>query len=272
VNTLKTGILLAAIGGLAVLLGSYFFGPNGAVIGLAAALLFQSISLFAGHKIALSFARAKELRPGAIPWLEDAAEQLSRRAGIPTPRLYISPDPQPNAFAAGRSPEVAVVCINEGLLRAMSPREVVAVLAHEIGPNRNPDMLNKTVVAAFASFISFLGNIGWLFGHGDDDRNPLFDLLAMFLAPISAMLIQLAISRTREFGADHAAAELTGDPESMIDALRTLERGTELVPSPTAQAATAHMYIASPFRGGGLGKLFMTHPPISERIAALRRG
>lgn len=259
-----------AISGFALWVGSYFFGTQGAVIGLGLALVLQAVSFFGGHKIALSFARARELQPGELPWLEEAVAQLSQRAGIPVPGIYISPDPQPNAFAAGRNPKVAVVCINEGLLRVMGRREVVAVLAHEIGHIRNRDTLLMTVVAAFATFISFLANIAWFIPRGDnEERNPVVDLLMMFLAPVIATLVQLAISRTREFEADRAAAELTGDPRSMISALEALERGTEAIPSYTAQAATAHMYIASPFTGGGLSKLFMTHPPMADRIRAL---
>lgn len=261
---------MAAIAGFALWIGSYFFGQQGAVIGLAAALLLQAVAYFNGHKMALAFARAQELRPGQIPWLERAAAELSQRAGIPVPKLYLSPDPQPNAFAAGRNPSVAVVCINEGLLNMMERREVIAVLAHELGHIRNRDTMIMTVVAAFATFISFLANIAWFIPRGDnEERNPLVDMLMMVLAPIVATIIQLAISRTREFAADNAAAELTGDPNAMIAALRALERGTKGVPSYTAQPATAHMYIAPPFRGGGFMKLFMTHPPMEDRIRAL---
>lgn len=269
-NTLKTGVLLAAMAGFALWIGSYFFGQQGAVIGLVVALLLQAVAYFNGHKMALGFARAQKLQPGQLPWLERATAELSQRAGIPTPQLYISPDPQPNAFAAGRNPSVAVVCVNEGLLSLMNQREVVSVVAHEIGHIRNRDTLTMTVVAAFATFISFLANIAWLIPRGDnEERNPLVDLLMMFLAPVVATIIQLAVSRTREFAADRAAAELTGDPNSMIEALRRLESGTRQVPSYTAQPATAHMYIAAPFRGGGFMKLFMTHPPTEDRIRAL---
>lgn len=261
---------MAAIAGFALWIGSYFFGQQGAVIGLAVALLLQAFAYFNGHKMALAFARAEEVRPGQMPWLEQATAELSQRAGIPTPKLYLSPDPQPNAFAAGRNPSVAVVCINEGLLRMMDRREVVSVLAHEIGHIRNRDTMTMTVVAAFATFISFLANIAWLIPRGDnEDRNPIVDLLMMLLAPVVATMIQMAVSRTREFAADRAAAELTGDPNAMISALRSLERGTKGVPSYTAQPATAHMYIAPPFRGGGFMKLFMTHPPTEDRIKAL---
>lgn len=269
-NTLRTGILLAAIGALAVAVGAYFFGTNGAVIALILALAFQGISFFQGHRIALMFARARPLQPGEVAWYEQAAEELSARAGIPRPKLYISPDPQPNAFAAGRNPQVAVVCVNEGLLNMMPRREVVAVLAHEIAHIRNRDTLTMTVAAAAASMISFVAQIGIFLPRGDDsDRNPVVDILAMLLAPISATLIQLAISRQREFAADQTAAELMGDARPMMDALGTLERGTQLVPSYTAQPATAHMYISAPFSGGGLAALFSTHPSTRSRIERL---
>lgn len=276
-NFLKTGILMALFGGLAVVVGRYFFGLQGAVIGLGAAVLFQSIAYFNGHKMAIRMAHGvafEELDPrtqNQLAWLSAANETLSQRAGIPAPKLYISPDPQPNAFAAGRNPSVAVVCFNEGLLNLMPRDQVIAVLAHELGHVKNRDSLLMTVTAAFATFISFLAQLAWLIPRGDnEERNPIVDLLMMVLAPITATVIQMAISRTREFGADRAAADLIGSPQPMISALRSLERGTERIPSATAQTASAHMYIASPFSGGGLMKLFMTHPPIEERVRALQ--
>jgi heat shock protein HtpX len=272
VNALKTGILLVVIGVVAVAIGRYFFGTMGAIFGLLIALGFQGFSLFAGHKIALSMARARPLLSGEMVWYQQAAEQLSRKAGIPTPDLYLSPDPQPNAFAAGRSPSVAVVCVNQGLVDQMPRDQVIAVLAHEIGHIKNRDILTMTVTAGMVTFISFLANIAWFIPRGDnEDRNPFVDLLMMLLAPIGATIIQLAISRTREFAADRTAAELMGDARPMMGALASLERGTSATPSYTAQGSTAHMYIASPFRGGGIMKLFSTHPPIEDRIAALRK-
>ena len=270
-NTLKTGILLAAMGAAAVGIGAYFFGTDGALIGLLLAFAMQAISYFQGHKIALSYAKAVPLQRAQIPWLWDANQRLSERAGIPAPTLYISPDPQPNAFAAGRNPKVAVVCLNRGLIESMQQDEVIAVLAHEIAHVRNRDSLIMTVTAAFASFITFLAHFAMFFGRSDEDRNPLVDLLLMILAPIAAMVVQLAVSRTREFAADRTAAELMGDPRPMMSALRALERGTQMIPSRTAEPATAHMYIASPLSGGGLSKLFSTHPPIADRVAALAR-
>lgn len=270
-NTLKTGLLLAIVGAIAVGIGAAFFGTQGAVIGLLIAFAFQGFSLFAGHKMAISFAKGQELQPGTLPWLEDAAERLSKKAGIPTPKLYISPDPQPNAFAAGWKPEVAVVCINQGLLQLMPQDQVIAVLAHEFAHIKNRDMLTMTVAAAAASFINMIAHLAYFIPMGDSrDRNPLVSLLIMILAPITATMIQLAISRTREFGADATAAELLGTPRPMMNALASLEAGTHRIPSLTAAPATAHMYIASPFSGGGLMKLFSTHPPVEDRIKALQ--
>lgn len=270
-NTLRTGILLAAVSALAVGVGAAFFGARGAVIGLVLAFAFQAIGLFSGHRMALSFAKAEPLPDGAMPWLHDIAARLAQRAGIPVPKLYISPDPQPNAFAAGYKPEVAVVCINRGLLEAMPHDEVAAVLAHEFGHIKHRDILTMTVAAAMVSFINMLAYLAYFIPVGGEGRrgNPLVQLAIILLAPITATLIQLAISRQREYGADRAAAELIGTPRPMIEALQTLESGTKQIPSYTAQPATAHMYIASPF--GNVGSLFRTHPSTEQRIAALRR-
>jgi heat shock protein HtpX len=269
VNTLKTGILLAVVGGLAVAIGGYFFGMNGAIIALVLAFAFQMVSLFQGHKMAIAFAKARPLEPGEVPWLQSATDDLSRRAGIPSPKVYISPDPQPNAFAAGWKPDIAVVCFNQGLIQRMSQREVVAVLAHEIAHIRNRDTLTMTVAAAAATMISFIAHIGWFLPRsGDSDRNPIVDLLAILVAPIAAMMIQMAVSRTREYAADQTAADLMGDPRPMMDALASLERTTSVIPSRTAQPSTAHMYIASPL-SGGMMSLFSTHPPLPARIQRL---
>jgi len=276
-NQVKTGLLMAAFGALAVGIGAYFLGQNGALIGLMVAFGFQAFAFFNGHKMAIRMAHGvpfDELDPrvqNQLGWLSQANEELSRRAGIPAPKLYISPDPQPNAFAAGRNPNVAVVCFNEGLINLMNRDEVVAVLAHELGHVKNRDTLIMTVTAAFTTFISLLANIAWFIPAGDNEnRNPFVDLLMMVLAPITATLIQLAVSRTREYGADRTAAELVGSPEPMIRALQSLERGVTQIPSATAQPQTAHMYVAAPFNAGGFAKLFMTHPPISDRVRALR--
>lgn len=271
-NTLRTGILLAAIGALAVGIGAAIFGLNGAIIGLVIALAFQSVSLFAGHKMALASAHAVPLGPNELPWLHDAANLLAKRAGIPTPALYISPDPQPNAFAAGRSPEVAVVCINEGLLRLMPRDEVISVLAHEFGHIKNRDILTMTITAAMVTLINLLAYAAYFIPMGGDNRrgNPLVQLAIFILAPITATIIQLAISRQREFAADRASAELVGDAMPMIHALQDLDQATSQIQSSTAKPAMAHMYISSPFGKGGWS-IFATHPSVEQRIDALRQ-
>ena len=275
-NTLRTGVLLVAVSALAIAIGAAFFGLKGAIIGLIVSLAFQAFSLFTGHKMALMFAHARPLEPGEIPWLDDAARMLAQRAGIPVPKLYLSPDPQPNAFAAGRSPEVAVVCVNEGLLQAMPRDQVVAVLAHEFGHIKHRDILTMTITAAMVSLINMLAYAAYFIpvGSSDDNRrgNPLVQLAIIFLAPITATLIQLAISRQREFAADRAAADFLRTPEPMIEALETLDRTVDRIPSLTARPATAHMYIASPFGVGGMSGLFRTHPTIDQRVRALRAG
>lgn len=270
-NTFKTGLLLVIVGAIAVGIGAAFFGTQGAIIGLLIALAFQGFSLFAGHKMAISFARAQQLPANQLPWLHEATQQLSQRAGIPAPTLYLSPDPQPNAFAAGWKPDVAVVCFNKGLIDLMPREEVIAVLAHEIAHIKNRDMLTMTVAAAAGSFINMIAYLAYFIPMGDNrEQNPLVRLLLMIFAPLTATVIQLAISRTREFGADATAAQLMGNPRPMMNALQSLERGTHSIPSATAEPTTAHMYIASPFSGEGLAKLFSTHPPVKDRIAALQ--
>ncbi len=274
-NTLRTAVLLVIVGAIAVGVGAAFFGVNGAVIGLLIALAFQGISLFTGHKLALSFAHAQELPANELPWLHAATAELARKAGVPTPKLYISPDQQPNAFAAGWKPEVAVICVNQGLLRVMPQDQVIAVVAHEMGHIKNRDTLTMTVAAAMSSFINMLAYLVYFIPVGGDNRrgNPLVHLAILLLAPITATMIQLAISRTREYAADKAAADLVGTPSPMIEALYTLDRTADALPSQTARPATAHMYIASPFgsNGGGFGNLFRTHPTIEQRVAALRQ-
>lgn len=264
-------MLLGALGALVVFVGR-MFGPNGMLIGLALALLMNGAAYFFGDKMALAAAGAKPIAPGSEPWLQEGLEELSRKAGIPTPPLYISPDPQPNAFAAGRGPGHAVVCVNAGLIQAMSRDEVFAVLAHELGHIRNRDTLTMTVAAALGATITYLAQMGFYFGGmRDDDRDgsPLGALLLFILGPIAATLIQLAVSRTREYAADRFSAELMDSAAPMINALRALERGGERIPSRTAQPTMAHLYVSAPLKGRDLMGLFSTHPPIEERVRRL---
>lgn len=270
-NTLKTWLLLGALAALAVAIGR-LFGPTGAVIGLGIALVSNGIAYFFGDKIALSSVGARPLVPGTLPWLDDAVERLCKRARIPTVPIYLSDDPQPNAFAAGRGPGKAVICVNVGLLDAMTPEEVEAVVAHEIGHVVNRDTLIMTVAAATVGALTYFAQMFYFMGGSRDDQeggNPLAGLLMVILAPIAGMMIQFAISRTREFGADQRSAELMDSAAPMINALRKLERGTELVQSRFARPATAHMYVSAPLKGRELLGLFSTHPPLDERVRRL---
>ena len=268
-NTLKTWLLLGALAALAVGIGR-LFGPTGAIVGLAFALVSNGVAYFFGDKIALSSVGARPLEPGKLPWLDEAAARLCGRAGIPTVPLYVSDDPQPNAFAAGRGPGKAVVCLNMGLIEAMRPKEVEAVLAHEIGHIVNRDTLIMTVAAATVGVITYLAQMGMFFGGGRNEdgesANPIALLLMMIVAPFAGMLIQFAISRTREFAADRKSAELMDSAAPMINALRKLEHGAATVPSAYARPATAHRYAVAPI---SLRGLFSTHPDIAERVRRL---
>lgn len=267
-DTLKTGLLLAGLAVLAVGIGR-LFGPSGMIVGLAFALLSNGVAYFFGAKIALSSVGARPLEPGELPWLDEAMDRLCQRAGIPRAPVYLSDDPQPNAFAAGRGPGNAVVCVNRGLLDSMNHAEVEAVLAHEIGHIVNRDTLTMTIAAAVAGMITFVAHMALWFGGGSsDDRdnaNPFAILLMAILAPFAAMLIQLAISRTREYGADRKSAELMDSAAPMINALRKLEHSSE-TQSRFARPNTAHMYIAAPFKVSGL---FSTHPSVGDRVRHL---
>jgi heat shock protein HtpX len=194
--------------------------------------------------------------------------------GVPRPRVYVSPDPSPNAFATGRNPQHAAICVNQGLLRILDEEELYGVLAHEFGHVKNRDILISSVVAVLAGTITMISQWGWYLGGGRDDRGQspigaVAGLLMIILAPIAAVLIQLAVSRSREYQADKTGAEVSGDPLALASALRKLERGTEIVPSQTAQPAFAHLYIVNPLKGQGWSGLFSTHPPIEERIRRL---
>jgi heat shock protein HtpX len=269
-NYLKTGLLMVAMAALFLAIGALVGGKGGLVIGLAISLAFNFGTYWFSEKIALGFARARALEPHELPWLHQLNEQLSARAGIPAPKLYLSPDPQPNAFACGRGPGHASVCVNEGLVRNLSQREVGGVLAHELAHVMNRDTLTMTLVASFASAIMFISRIALFFGGDSERRNPVALIAVMILGPLAAILIQMAVSRTREYAADAAGAKLMQDPLPLADALESLHRSVELVPSPIAAPATAHMYIANPLSGEGLASFFSTHPPMQERVRRLR--
>ena len=278
-NNLKTAVLLAAIGGLLVVAGGGLAGRLGAVIGLGIGLLLVGGSYWFSDKLAIRSARAVEVSEQQMPRFYAIVRDLCARAELPMPRLYLSPDPQPNAFATGRNPHHAAVCVNQGILDILSWDELQGVLAHEISHVRNYDILISSVAAAVAMGITLLARMamwGAMFGGGGGrDRNDnIFGTLAlMILAPIAAMLLQVALSRSREFEADRRGAKLLDDGEPLARALEKLERGVLAVPS-DVNPAQAQAYIANPLAGRKVmfGNLFSTHPPMDERIRRLRAG
>jgi heat shock protein HtpX len=272
-NWVKTFFWMVVLSILLVLVGS-IFGKTGLIIGLGIALVTNGVAYFYGDKIALAAAQAREVGPAEAPELHRLADRLAAQYGVPKPRVYISPDPNPNAFATGRNPRRASIVVNEGLLRILDPEEVYGVLAHEFAHVRNRDILISSVVAVMAAAITFLAQMGFFFGGSRDGegQNPLGlvgALLILILGPIAALMVQLAVSRSREYEADHTGAEVSHDPIALANALRKLQRGSELVPSPIAQPAFAHLYIVNPLSGQRLAGLFSTHPPLEKRIQRL---
>ena len=274
-NNLKTAALLAGLGALCMVIGS-FWGPKGVVIGLLIGLGLCGFSYWSSDKLAIRSAKAVEVTVEQMPQYHAIVADLAMRAGIPKPRLYVSPNPQPNAFATGRNPDNAAVCVTQGLLQILDWEEIRGVLAHELSHVRNRDILIGSVAAAVAMGITFVASMArWalIFGGGgrsdDGDSNPLVGLLMLILAPIAAALIQSAISRSREYEADASAARLLGSGESLARALEKLEAGAERVPA-HVNPAEASAYIVNPLRGRSMANMFSTHPPAAERIARLR--
>jgi heat shock protein HtpX len=277
-NQLKTAVLVVALTVLLVLIGQLWYGTTGSLIFLGIAIVMNGVAYWYSDRIALASARAQEVSPADAPMLYRLADRLAVQYGVPRPRVYVSPDPSPNAFATGRNPAHAAICVNQGLLRLLDEEELYGVLAHEFGHVRNRDILISSVVAVLAGTITLIANVaqwGLMFGGygGRDDRNQgaggaIGALLMIVLAPIAALLIQLAVSRSREYQADRTGAEVSGDPLALASALRKLDRATHAIPSQTAQPAFAHLYIVNPL-SGGLAGLFSTHPPIEERIRRL---
>ena len=279
-NTAKTFTLLALLGGLCIVIGGYF-GQGGLVLGLIFALVLTGGSYWFSDKLAIASARAQPVSAADMPRYHEIMADLCRRAEMPMPKLYMSPNPQPNAFATGRNPKNAAVCITAGLTEAMGWDEIRGVLAHELAHIRNRDILIGSVAAAIGMAVTFMAHIamwGAMFagGRGDRHGNPLGQLALAILAPIAAAMIQAAISRSREFQADASAAKLINDGRPLARALGRLETYSQRIPS-GVNPSQASNYIIDPLKaqargrggGGGFGKMFSTHPPTEERIRRL---
>ncbi len=277
-NALKTVLLLGLLSGVLLFGGEAIAGRQGLEWGLVIAIGMNFFSYFFSDRLALMSYSAQPVTPEQNPEvyarLAPLVGNLTQRMGLPMPKLWLLPEDSPNAFATGRNPQHASVACTEGILRLMNDRELEGVLAHELGHVLHRDILISSVAATLAAAITFLARMAFWFGprgEDEDERGNMWSgLLMMILAPIAAMLIQMAISRTREFSADAASAKYTGNPDELISALGKLERGVEQVPMTDATPATAHMFILNPFSGQGMARLFSTHPSTEERIARLQ--
>ena len=269
-NAVKTALLLGALSALLLFFGEMLGGAQGLVLGFGFAVVTNFVSYWFSDKIVLAMYRAKEVGPDHR--LSRTVASLATRAGLPMPRVYVIPDPSPNAFATGRNPEHAAVAATEGILQILNDRELEGVIAHELSHVKHRDILISSVAATLAAAIMMIARFAMFFGGGRrDDRdavNPVTAIAMMILGPIAAMLIQMAISRSREYDADAGGAALAGEPDGLVSALRKLEAGSKAVPL-DANPATAHMFIIKPFSGGGLTTLFRTHPSTESRIQAL---
>jgi heat shock protein HtpX len=276
-NVFKTGLLLAVLTIMLVLLGGAIGGQQGMMIAFFIALAMNFVSYWFSDKIVLAAYGAQPIDEASAPRLYAIVHRLATRAGVPMPRVYLIPSETPNAFATGRNPEHAVVAVTEGIMRILDEDELEGVLAHELSHVKNRDVLISTIAATLAGAITYLAHMAqWaaIFGgRRDDDEggsNPIAMIFLAILAPIAAMLVQMAVSRSREFHADATGARVAGQPWGLMKALEKLQMANQAVPMHQATPATAHLFIVNPLSGAMLMKLFSTHPPLEERIARLR--
>ena len=276
-NTIKTVGLMTFLMVLFVAIGGALGGRSGMIMAILFATIMNVGMYWFSDKLVLRMYKAQPVTESQAPELHAIVRILVQKAGMPMPRVYLIPDETPNAFATGRNPEHAVVAVTQGIMRILSREELSGVIAHELAHIKHRDMLTGTIVATIAGAISMLAQMAqWamIFGGGrrdsdDEGGNPIVAIVMMIVAPIAAMLVQMAISRTREFEADKGGAQIAGHPSGLANALLKLEKGSQIIPMHDAKPATAHMFIVNPLTGGGLMKLFSTHPPIEERVKRL---
>jgi heat shock protein HtpX len=271
-NNLKTFFLLTLLTLLAIGVGDYFGGQNGMIIGFLIAGVTNFVSYFFSDKIALAMYRAQPVTREQLPRLYAVVERLTQKAGLPMPKLFVIPTDSPNAFATGRNPRHASVAVTQGILQLLDDEELEGVLAHELGHVRNRDILTSSIAATLAGAITMLARFGFWFGMGGDrddrDRGGGGGILMLLLAPLAALLIQLWVSRTREYEADATGANITHNPYALARALQKLDTYSKRIPM-AASPTTAHLFIVKPLAGVNIGNLFSTHPPIYKRIERL---
>ena len=269
-NGLKTGLLLGSLSGLLLVIGELLGGANGLIIAFGFAVIMNFGSYWFSDKIVLRMYRAQVVGPEHR--LHQMTARLAQRANLPMPKVYVIPDPSPNAFATGRNPSHAAVAATEGIMQVLGDSELEGVIAHELAHVKNRDILTSSIAATIAATIMMVARTAMFFGGGRDDRdggsNPIVMLATLILAPIAALFIQMAISRSREFAADATGAQIAGTPYGLANALQKIEAISKRVPL-DANPATAHMFIMKPFSGGGLMSLFSSHPPTEARVRAL---
>jgi heat shock protein HtpX len=273
-NILKTAMLMAAITALFGVIGAYVGGQQGMILALGFALVMNFFSYWFSDKMVLKMYNAKQVDAASAPQFYGMVQELAQRAGLPMPKVYLIEEDAPNAFATGRNPQHAAVAATTGIMRILSERELRGVMAHELAHVKHRDILISTISATMAGAISALANFAMIFGGRDSEgrpANPIASIAIMLLAPLAAAMIQMAISRAREFEADRGGAEISGDPQALASALKKIEAYAKGIPFPAAEEhpATAQMMILNPLHAGGIASLFSTHPRTEERVERL---